>query len=114
MVIAQQRGTGKYVAIKIINKSGVQDEQLVRIRREYAIMKHIEHKNWVKLIDVIENPDEICIVMEVSIKSLVPNYFLSTQSTFEAYEAVRVYYIYSYKRARYPISTIHTTVCSLR
>jgi len=64
VIIAQERGTGRYVAIKLIKKSGLQPEQLVRIRREYAIMKHIEHKNWVKLVEVIENPEEICIVME--------------------------------------------------
>lgn len=67
VVIAQQRGTGKFVAIKIINKNGLQDDQLVRIRREYDIMKLIEHPNWVKLIEVVENPEEICIVMEVKL-----------------------------------------------
>jgi len=27
-------------------------------------MKHMEHKHWIKLLDVVENPDQICLVME--------------------------------------------------
>ena len=27
-------------------------------------MKHMDHPNFVKLIDVIENPEQICIIME--------------------------------------------------
>jgi len=64
VVLAEDRRTGKYVAIKMMSKQGLQEDQLIRIRREYAIMKHMEHKNWIKLIEVIENPEQICLVME--------------------------------------------------
>lgn len=36
----------------------------VRLRREYAIMKLLRHPNLIRLIDVLENPQEIVIVME--------------------------------------------------
>lgn len=64
VVLAEDKRTGRYVAIKLMSKQGLQNDQLIRIRREYAIMRHMEHKNWIKLLDVIENPDQICLVME--------------------------------------------------
>jgi len=27
-------------------------------------MKQMNHRNWIKLIEVIENPEQICLVME--------------------------------------------------
>lgn len=42
----------------------MKEESEARIRREYAIMKHLNHPNVIKLIDILENPTEIIIVME--------------------------------------------------
>ena len=36
----------------------------MRLRREYALMKVVRHHNLIKLLDVLENPQEIIIIME--------------------------------------------------
>lgn len=62
--IATDKNTGKQVAIKTFKKAGLNEVIEARIRKEYALMKHLTHKNLVTLIDVVENPEEIIIIME--------------------------------------------------
>ncbi|KAL6069519.1 CAMK/RAD53 protein kinase Cds1 [Balamuthia mandrillaris] len=62
--LAQDRRDGKYYAVKVVDKRGLTKEQQIRISREYSIMKHVQHPNLVRLVEVIENPVETCIVMD--------------------------------------------------
>lgn len=64
--IGKHKETGEPVAVKKINKSGLSADALIRVQREYAIMKHASHPNIIKLLEVIENPEEINIVMELA------------------------------------------------
>ena len=62
--IATEKSTGRKVAVKTFKKSGLTEIVEARIRKEYALMRHMNHKNLVALIDVVENPEEIIIIME--------------------------------------------------
>ncbi len=68
----QDRRNGEVVAVKIVPKGRLRPDQLERIRREYSIMNQVSHKNLISLIEVIENPHEICIVMEYASDGYVP------------------------------------------
>ncbi|CAH8447902.1 unnamed protein product [Heterobilharzia americana] len=56
--------TGVEVAIKIINKTVMDNTLLKRLKREITIMKLTNHPNIVKLLEIIENEDVLCLVME--------------------------------------------------
>jgi serine/threonine protein kinase len=93
VTLATDRRTGEQVAVKIINKASLRDEQEIRIRREYAIMKHVNHKNLVRLINVIENPKEICIVMEyASSGDLYTHIISSPNMRLSEKEARKIFY----------------------
>jgi serine/threonine protein kinase len=62
---AVQRDTGTKVAIKFIGKKYVSSKEIDLVEREIDIMKRLEHKNIIKLIEVLESADEIYIVMEL-------------------------------------------------
>ena len=47
--------TEKKVAIKIVNREKLSESVLMKVEREIAIMKLIEHPNVLKLYDVYEN-----------------------------------------------------------
>ena len=46
------------------NQQSLNPTAEARLRREYTIMKLVEHPNVVKLIDLLENPSEIMLIME--------------------------------------------------
>ncbi|KAF8680752.1 hypothetical protein HU200_045597 [Digitaria exilis] len=57
--------TGEHVAIKVIEKAGVQKHKLVeQIRREICTMKLIHHPNVVQLYEVMGSKTRIYIVLE--------------------------------------------------
>ncbi|KAF0977926.1 hypothetical protein FDP41_003248 [Naegleria fowleri] len=71
--------TGELVAIKVINKSLInnikrkykapgqqQNSQINKIKHEIAILKKLDHPNIVRLLEVIDDPmnDKICLVFE--------------------------------------------------
>ncbi|CAH2354599.1 putative calcium/calmodulin-dependent protein kinase type II [[Candida] railenensis] len=56
------RTTGKTVAIKVINKTDLNQKQLNNIKNEIAIMKRSNHKNVLKLIDA-HNTEENCFLI---------------------------------------------------
>jgi len=56
--------TEEKVAIKILNKRKMKDNDLEQIRREVDIMKILNHDNIVTFIDHFENSEFIFIVME--------------------------------------------------
>ncbi|KAL3307955.1 hypothetical protein Ciccas_013520, partial [Cichlidogyrus casuarinus] len=62
--LAVHMSTGVEVAIKIINKTQMKPNLLSRLKREIDIMKITNHPNIVKLLEIIETEDVLCLVME--------------------------------------------------
>ncbi len=62
---AIHKQTNEKYAIKFVSKQFVSDKELKLLEREMEIMRKLEHKNIVQLIDVGESKDEIFIVMEL-------------------------------------------------
>ena len=56
--------TGRKVAIKIINKQGITEQEMQLTKTEIEILKIGQHPNIITLYDVIENEDKIYIIME--------------------------------------------------
>jgi len=58
--------TGDAVAIKILDKEKVKQEDLGEsIKKEVTLMKMIKHKNVVRLIEVLASNSKIYIVLEL-------------------------------------------------
>ncbi len=65
VTLAIHKLTGKYVAIKTIDKDCLKDEYSKRkVLREIYIMKKIRHVNVIRLLEVFETEEQILIVME--------------------------------------------------
>ncbi|KAI3389018.1 hypothetical protein SNEBB_003532 [Seison nebaliae] len=56
--------TGQKVAIKIINREKLNETVLMKVEREIAIMKLIEHPHVLKLYDVYENKKYLYLILE--------------------------------------------------
>ncbi|OXA38155.1 serine/threonine-protein kinase BRSK2 [Folsomia candida] len=56
--------TGKKVAIKIINREKLSESVLMKVEREIAIMKLIEHPHVLGLYDVYENKKYLYLILE--------------------------------------------------
>lgn len=56
--------TGKKVAIKIVNREKLSESVLMKVEREIAIMKLIEHPHVLGLYDVYENKKYLYLVLE--------------------------------------------------
>ncbi|BHF72753.1 Calcium-activated potassium channel subunit alpha-1 [Sparganum proliferum] len=52
------------VAIKIINKKGLDWAAHERLKREVQILQMLDHPNIVRLLEIIENDEVICLVQE--------------------------------------------------
>ena len=52
------------IAIKVINKTKMDPEDLESLKNEVKIMQQVDHPNIVKLIDVFEDEGHWCLVME--------------------------------------------------
>jgi serine/threonine protein kinase len=64
--LAIHRLTGKFVALKSINKSFMADENsLKKVMQEYNILKRARHMNIVRLYESFETDLHIIYVMEV-------------------------------------------------
>jgi len=64
VVEATCREDGEKYAVKIVEKTLIQDE-IKLLRREIEIMKQVEHENILKLIEIFEDDDKVYIVMEL-------------------------------------------------
>jgi calcium/calmodulin-dependent protein kinase I len=62
---ATHKKTGEKLAVKIIEKKLVDEEDLIILSREIEIMKRLDHPNVLKLKEVFENKQEIALVMEL-------------------------------------------------
>jgi len=56
--------TNKKVAVKIVDKSKIQQSVLLKVEREITIMKLIEHPNVLQLYDVYESKKNLFLVLE--------------------------------------------------
>ena len=59
----KRKDTGDVYAVKIIDKSKVED--MGDIQREVEIMGDIDHPNVIKLVEVFDEPKKMNLVMEV-------------------------------------------------
>lgn len=61
--------TGEPVALKIVDKSVLTVEESVQLKRESQLLNKIKHfphsDDFVRLLDVIEKEDELCLVTEL-------------------------------------------------
>ncbi|KFO37607.1 Sperm motility kinase 2B [Fukomys damarensis] len=60
VMLAQHLSTGMTVAVKVLPKGGNSDH----IASEVNIMKSLQHPNVIRLLQVIETEEEVCMVME--------------------------------------------------
>ena len=61
----KNRETGERVAIKILSKRKMTEEDIVGMQNEIRILSTIDHPNIVKLIDTYEDKGHYCLVMEL-------------------------------------------------
>ncbi len=57
--------TGKKVAIKVMKKSIMSQQDIELVRQEIEILKICQHPNLIRMLDVFENVEHIYIVMEL-------------------------------------------------
>jgi serine/threonine-protein kinase SIK3 len=62
--LATHTPTTSQVAVKMIDKSQLDEENLRKVFREVEIMKHLDHPNIIRLYQVINNDRYLCIVTE--------------------------------------------------
>ena len=64
--LAYHKDTGEQVAIKIISKSSFDQKPnlQMKVRREIALMRVINHPNILNFIDVYESQRHLCIILE--------------------------------------------------
>lgn len=58
------QSTGQRVAIKIISKSALTEEERQCVRTEAEVMHFVKHPNVVSLYHVVENRTNVCLCME--------------------------------------------------
>ena len=59
------RKTGEKVAIKIMQKGKMTEEDRIGLLNEIDILKQVDHPNIVKLIDVYEDSQAFSLVLEL-------------------------------------------------
>jgi hypothetical protein len=74
--LAKHMPTGLEVAIKIIDKTALNQSSLQKLFREVRIMKQLDHPNIVKLYQVMETEQTLYLVMEYVIVKFVKGYQL--------------------------------------
>jgi len=62
---AVHKKTGKKVAVKIIKKKEMSNQDLELLKREIEILKICQHPNIIRMLDIFENQEYIYIVMEL-------------------------------------------------
>ncbi|KAF6779205.1 hypothetical protein AHF37_01070 [Paragonimus kellicotti] len=84
--LARHTITGLNLAIKLIDKTRLDNENLIKIYRESEILKKLHHPNIVRLYQVMETPKLLCIVMEYLPNGEVFDY-IATRGRFSEAEA---------------------------
>ncbi|XP_059530889.1 NUAK family SNF1-like kinase 2 isoform X1 [Myotis daubentonii] len=79
-----REGSGRLVAIKLIRKDKIKDEQdLKHIRREIEIMSSLNHPHIIAIHEVFENSSKIVIVMEYASRGDLYDYISERQRLSE-------------------------------
>jgi len=65
VVECRRRSDKKLFAAKIINKNVLSEKELIGLKNEISILKHINHKNVITLIDVFDDGKSVTIVLEL-------------------------------------------------
>jgi len=61
----KRRTDNKIFAVKVINKKNLQKNDLVILESEVSIMRQIHHENIVKLYDVFDGKDKMCLILDL-------------------------------------------------
>eukprot|EP01135_Chromosphaera_perkinsii_P007223 Nk52_evm31s745 gene=Nk52_evmTU31s745 len=69
--------TGEEVAIKIIEKTALNETSLLKIFREVRIMKMLDHPNIIKLYEVVDTPKSLYLIMEYASGGEVFDYLVA-------------------------------------
>ena len=71
--------TGEKVAIKIINKTQLQEDplNLKRVESEISILKIVKHKNIISLYEILETEEKIYLIMELCEKGELFDYIVN-------------------------------------
>ena len=80
--LAIERATDRQCAIKIISKSLFERKPhlQVKIQREIALMRLVDHPHLLKLIDVLESPSNLYIVLEYASRGELFDYLVEHRS----------------------------------
>ena len=56
--------TGDYVAVKIIDKQSMDEDDINALEMEMDILANVDHPSVVKLIDIFDNQEAMYLVLE--------------------------------------------------
>ena len=62
---AKNRQTNEYVAVKVLSKRKMAQEDIESLKNEIEIMKTVDHPNIVRLVDFFEDEAHYCLIMEL-------------------------------------------------
>lgn len=79
--LAKKTDTGEHVAIKIISKASFEKKPSfkAKVQREMSLMRLFEHPNLLKLVDVLESPRHMYIVIEYAANGELFDYLISNR-----------------------------------
>ncbi len=60
-----RKTNGKHYAVKCISKKLIDKQQLQLLKREIDIMKKLQHPNIIRLMEVIDEPDTLYLILEL-------------------------------------------------
>ena len=86
------KSTKEKVAIKIIQKSSMKDNDAELVRTEIDIMKLCHHPNIVRLLDHFENAEYIFIIMEYLSGGSLTNYIKKSKFTLSEKRILEIIY----------------------
>ena len=100
--LATHLPTNEYVAIKILEKTRIQDnEELERVEKEIKYLKTLNHPNIIQIYEVIENNKNFYIVMEYASGGELFNYIVQKEKIPENEAS------YFYSQVIHSIEEIH-------
>jgi len=74
--VARHALTGAEVAVKIVDKTSLNESSMAKLKREVDIMKEMDHPNIVKLYEVIDTETTLYMIMEYAAGGEVFDYLV--------------------------------------
>ena len=62
---AKNRSTNEYVAVKVLSKRKMAQDDIDSLKNEIEIMKTVDHPGVVRMIDFFEDEAHYCLIMEL-------------------------------------------------